>query len=64
MIIAEIIISLILWFVSGQAVEKIYMKAGFIDTPKFIFWIPGLNIAFLTYLAFAKWPAFERSEEC
>ena len=59
MIIAEIIIILLLWFVSGKAVEKIFMKAGFVDTPKFIFWIPALNLAFLIYLAFAKWPAFE-----
>jgi len=61
MIVAEVIISLLLWFSSGHAVEKIYMKAGFVDTPKFVFWLPALNLAFLVYLAFSKWSAF--SEE-
>ncbi len=51
------IIGLALWLASGQAIEKIYEKAGFIDTPRFIFWIPALNLAFLLYLAFVEWPS-------
>jgi hypothetical protein len=56
MIIIEVIVILALWFFSGQAIEKIYTKAGFINTPKFIFWLPALNLALLLHLAFAKWP--------
>ena len=56
MAILEIIILLVLWFISGQAIEKTYLKAGFVDTPKFIFWLPALNLALLLHLAFAKWP--------
>jgi len=60
MVIVEILIALLVWFASGHAIEKIYDKAGFVDTPKFIFWIPALNVSLLLYLAFVRWPAFEQ----
>ncbi|RVU32893.1 hypothetical protein [Neptunomonas marina] len=59
MVVVEVIIALAIWFASGHAIEKIYSKAGFKDTPKFVFWIPALNLSFLLYLAFAKWPTFK-----
>lgn len=59
MVIIEAIIILLAWVVSGHAIEKVYNKAGFVDTPKFIFWVPALNLAFLVYLAFSKWPAYK-----
>ncbi|MFT6925127.1 MAG: hypothetical protein ACJAZP_000707 [Psychromonas sp.] len=58
MAVVEIVIVLAIWFASGHAIEKIYSKAGFKDTPKFVFWIPALNLAFLLYLAFIEWPRF------
>jgi len=58
-VIIEMILILALWAVSGQAIEKIYTKAGFIDTPKFIFWLPALNLMLLLHLAFTKWPVFK-----
>lgn len=58
MVIIEIIIGLTIWFTTGHAIEKIYEKAGFVDTPRFVFWVPGLNLAFLVYLAFAEWPSY------
>ena len=57
MVIVEVILLIALWLASGNAVAKVYSKAGFVDTPKFIFWIPALNLAFLLYLAFVDWPA-------
>ena len=57
MIVVEVIIVIALWLVSGHAIEKVFSKAGFIHTPKFLFWLPALNLAFLLYLAFADWPA-------
>ncbi|WP_298943204.1 hypothetical protein [uncultured Psychromonas sp.] len=59
MVVVEIIIALAIWFTTGHAIEKIYSKAGFKDTPKFVFWIPALNLAFLLYLAFAEWPQYK-----
>lgn len=56
MVTIEVIITLAIWLASGHAIGKIYNKAGFVDTPKFVFWIPALNLAFLIYLAFANWP--------
>ena len=56
MAIIEIIITLVIWLASGHAIEKIYNKAGFVGMPKFVFWIPALNLAFLVYLAFSNWP--------
>lgn len=62
MVVVEIIIALAIWLASGHAIEKIYTKAGFVDTPKFVFWIPALNLAFLIYLAFASWPQFKEEK--
>lgn len=59
MVIIEIIIALAIWFATGHAIAKIYKKAGFKDTPQFVFWIPALNLAFLLYLAFAEWPQYK-----
>lgn len=59
MAVVEIIIALAIWLASGHAIEKIYTKAGFTDTPKFLFWLPALNLAFLLYLAFSEWPKFK-----
>mgnify|MGYP005994449059 CR=1 FL=1 len=59
MVVVEIIIALAIWFASGHAISKIYFKAGFKDTPIFVFWIPALNLAFLLYLAFVEWPRFK-----
>ncbi len=56
MVVIELILALAIWLASGHAIEKIYSKAGFVDTPKFVFWIPALNLAFLIYLAFVDWP--------
>lgn len=61
MVIVEVALSIILWLISGHAIDKVYSKAGFIDTPKFVFWIPALNLAFLIYLAFVEWPATKES---
>ena len=58
-VVVEIIIALAIWFASGHAISKIYFKAGFKDTPTFVFWIPALNLAFLLYLAFVQWPRFK-----
>lgn len=58
MAILEVILAIAIWFVSGHAIYKIYMKAGFKDTPEFVFWFPVLNFGFLIYLAFSEWPAF------
>lgn len=58
----ELAILLAIWFVSGHAIEKIYTKAGFVDTPKFVYWIPALNLAFLIYLAFSDWPHFKEEK--
>lgn len=58
MVIVETIIILTLWLLSGHAIEKVYTKAGFVDTPKFVFWVPALNLAFLVYLAFSEWPSY------
>ena len=60
MLIIELVIALALWFITGHAIQKIYSKAGFIDTPKFVFWLPGLNLIFMLYLAFVEWPAFKK----
>ena len=62
MVKIEIILALAAWIASGLAIEKIYFKAGFTDTPWFIFWVPGLNLAFLLYLAFAQWPNFKEEQ--
>jgi len=59
MIIIQAVIALVIWLASGHALEKIYSKAGFIHTPKFIFWIPGLNLTLLIYLAIYEWPNFK-----
>lgn len=59
MVVIEIMFVLAIWLASGNAIEKIYSKAGFKDTPKFVFWIPALNLMFLLYLAFAEWPQFK-----
>lgn len=53
----EMLVAIILWLVSGHAIEQVYTKAGFVDAPKFVFWVPALNLAFLLYLAFVDWPA-------
>jgi hypothetical protein len=58
-VVIEVIIALAIWFASGHAISKIYFKAGFKDTPIFVFWIPALNLAFLFYLAFSEWPRFK-----
>jgi hypothetical protein len=59
MLIVEIIIGLFIWLASGHAIEKIYTKAGFKDNPKIFFWIPGLNLLLILYLAFVSWPRFK-----
>ncbi|WP_371376139.1 hypothetical protein [Thalassotalea aquiviva] len=59
MVIIEILIAIFAWLTSGHAIEKICNKVGFIDTPKYVFWLPALNLVFLVYLAFAKWPNYE-----
>lgn len=59
MMVVEIPIALAIWFATGHAIAKIFTKAGFTDTPKFVFWLPPLNLAFLVYLAFSKWPKFK-----
>ncbi|WP_422464135.1 hypothetical protein [Endozoicomonas sp. ALB115] len=61
MVILEILIALAIWFATGHAIEKVYTKAGFVDAPKFVFWVPGLNLAFLVYLAFAEWPSYREN---
>ncbi|MEY8201030.1 MAG: hypothetical protein RPS47_17460 [Colwellia sp.] len=62
MVIVEVVIALAIWLASGHAIEKIYTKAGFVDTPKFVFWIPALNLAFLIHLAFASWPQIKEEK--
>ncbi len=59
MVVIELIVILAMWLASGYAISKIYDKAGFKDTPKFVFWLPALNLAFLLYLAFSEWPEFK-----
>ena len=61
-VIVEVVIALAIWLASGHAIEKIYTKAGFVDTPKFVFWIPALNLAFLIHLAFASWPQIKEEK--
>lgn len=56
MFILHAIIIIIFFYASGQAMEKIFFKAGFTHTPKFIFWIPGLNLVLILYLAIYEWP--------
>lgn len=58
MAVLEIILAVVIWLASGHAIYKIYLKAGFKDTPAFVFWLPALNLAFLIYLAFSEWPAY------
>jgi hypothetical protein len=55
----ELFFVIAVWFASGHAIEKIYNKAGFVDTPKFVFWLPALNLLFLLYLAFSEWPNYK-----
>ncbi|WP_022966221.1 hypothetical protein [Denitrificimonas caeni] len=57
MVVLEVILAIVIWLTTGHAIYKIYMKAGFKNTPAFVFWIPALNLAFLIYLAFSEWPA-------
>lgn len=57
------IIALFVWLASGHAIEKIFNKAGFIHTPKFIFWLPALNLMMLIYLAIYEWPALQTQVE-
>ncbi|GEM_PF-3030732 len=61
--IVELIVAVGMWIISGYSLDKIHMKAGFKDTPKFIFWIPGLNLLFLVNLAFAEWPAYPQQKK-
>jgi hypothetical protein len=56
MVILELLVALAMWLATGHAIDTIYRKAGFLDTPRFVFWVPALNFAFLVYLAFVDWP--------
>lgn len=56
MVALEFIVAIVMWLATGHALDTIYRKAGFLDTPRFVFWLPGLNFTFLVYLAFAEWP--------
>lgn len=59
MFIIQGIIALLIWLASSHAIEKIYQKAGFIHTPKFIFWLPAFNMILLIYLAVYQWPTLQ-----
>ena len=56
----QIVLGIAVWLLTGHAIYKIYMKAGFINTPFFVFWVPVLNLAFLVYLALADWPFYKK----
>lgn len=58
MLLLQTLFMLAAWLISGHAIERVYTKAGFVDTPRFVFWLPALNLAFLVYLAFAQWPSY------
>ncbi|TBR42530.1 hypothetical protein CBF23_007425 [Marinomonas agarivorans] len=62
MFIIHGIIALLIWVASGHAIEKIYQKAGFIHTPKFVFWLPALNMMLLIYLAIYQWPVLQNNK--
>lgn len=56
LLIIGLITSALIWLISGHALETIFYKAGFRNIPWLVFWLPGINLLLLLYLALATWP--------
>ncbi|WFO20289.1 hypothetical protein ATS73_006415 [Pseudoalteromonas sp. H100] len=54
MVVIEVIIALAIWFASGHAISKIYFKAGFKDTPIFVFLDSGIELGIFVLFSFLR----------
>ncbi|MCY4045823.1 MAG: hypothetical protein OXE99_12165 [Cellvibrionales bacterium] len=63
LLILSILTSVLIWLISGHALETIYYKAGFRHVPWLLFWLPGINLILLLYLVLAVWPMDNQTGE-